>query len=665
MRRSRYSPSWIQDHKTCLQATGVDPLQNVTIDNLKASINATDLLRALAANEFANAVGNTTANTRLSDLVTNDETIRTQFVNAGGIPLLTRFMAINIDSAEIQHAACNTLCAIAMHSNNGIQVSLSEAEAIEAIADALKTHTTEKELQAIGIKTLHAHSRYAALCVHIAEEEVLQTLVAAFHAAVAQPNLVTCLADTFTAVASREKDVRMTIGGTGVIQGMLSTLGENSKDKEVARAVTGALACMLEDISENRDCFKTVGGIESLLSVLKVHGKEEKVLYNELIALKVMLSHSKEVRQNIIEGVEWLDHLIPCIAFPDDVGVFQLGVEILIMLCQHDMDQGRLGAINIGNALVKNDATLMCQKGLVRAIAENRGNLLKIVCQLRRLLVLSDEIRSNPKIIDCMLQIIKITTTALDKFKDDIDILLEMIELQSAIISGHDNCKAEFINDGGIQSIVNLMKRHRKDEKLNTICCKVLDFSAEGQLATAPTLLKGKEIAVQAILTSVADFAECSALAESALSLLIKVAAISAEDTEKLVACGARTMVQMAQSKHVGNPAIESLANQLLILLVDNSLTTNNGGNGPRGAKGGMRARSRSRVIENSESVRARAQKSRSPVRVHRSRRASREQRMAAAKASVGAVDDGKIVGSRVRVRRATRQKFSLEPVLE
>lgn len=40
----------------------------------------------------------------------------------------------------------------------------------------------------------------------------------------------------------------------------------------------GALACMLEDISENSERLKTVGGMEVLLLLLKVHGKEEYVL---------------------------------------------------------------------------------------------------------------------------------------------------------------------------------------------------------------------------------------------------------------------------------------------------------------------------------------------------------------------------------------------------
>lgn len=234
---------------------------------------------------------------------------------------------------------------------------------------------------------------------------------------------------------------------------------------------------------------------------------------------------------------------------------------------------------------------------------------------------------------------------------------LDALGALGTFLSRRDDCKVKFNNMDGVGEVVKVMTRNPDDEEINIECCKILDFAAEGQLTSA-NMLKEKGGLRTAILSVMSIFSHSASIQENACSVLIKLAAISEKDTEELVNAGAREIVQMVQVNHKGNPAVESLSNQLLAVFVD-ALECVNG-------KVTMeyRIHSRSRIIENSETVRARALKSRSPILLHNTTRLSAERLMARRRSSGGS-DDAK-VPMRVKVTRsAGRQRQNMATACE
>lgn len=670
--RGRFSSTWIQQFDTCLKIIPDPDTEEPMPDPLPQILSLQHMcvvLCAIAEDDFEVTTVKLSLLQHLSTVLAANPENAQPFLAAGGIPIMVRAMTVNPQHTQVQAHACCMMEATAKEGEIA-QIAFAQADATFALLDALPLLHTECAAQLSAIAALHVQAVYPASLRIMQEEHSLNALLLAMHGMLPRADCIALMARTLSVVVLQAPDVCAAAGKAGVISDLVQAL---ELHHGVADVVT---SCMLTLIHLTAHCqcnvehFKAVDGVKTLFVVLAGHPGNLWPVQKALTLLEGVLKRDEEEMRKTIMDPERIDQLCNmCHLFSTNLDVLPHLIDVFISMCEHDLESGRLGVTMISEKLFESEALCKILKGMRLAFNARNGKFLGRMCKFRKLISLSSELRMSKsvKLLECACCGIEIAVESLQVFLDQKDVITNVIGLISSLVSGNDKLKVKFIDLGGVSAVLEVMKHYKRDERMNVECCRVVDYAAEGQLMSAPTLLKGKDIAMLVIVSTMANLSHCAALQESACSLLIKVAAISAEEAEKLVKIGARNLVQMAQMKHAGNPGIESLANQLLILLVDpNSQNARGGPNGPRGTAG-SRARSRSRTrlsTEGSEAARARAEKSRSPVRVNKARRPSRERRMAAAKASTGG-GTGHIVGSRVRVRRAARQKMDLEPIFE
>eukprot|EP00173_Palmaria_palmata_P000690 Plantae.Rhodophyta-Palmaria_palmata.ctg13376.p1 GENE.Plantae.Rhodophyta-Palmaria_palmata.ctg13376~~Plantae.Rhodophyta-Palmaria_palmata.ctg13376.p1 ORF type:complete len:258 (-),score=37.84 Plantae.Rhodophyta-Palmaria_palmata.ctg13376:287-958(-) len=184
------------------------------------------------------------------------------------------------------------------------------------------------------------------------------------------------------------------------------------------------------------------------------------------------------------------------------------------------------------------------------------------------------------------------------------------------------------------------MLEHPDEKNFQESCCRLLDNISNGQFEATASNMTCRNEAMRSVVAAMILYPQSASLQEHACSVMIKVAATSQTDSDELCNLGARPVVEKARQEHSGNPAVESLANQLLTLLFPSGSDGREGrGQTPQGSSS-SRLRSRSRTIQTGQRSRSRMDRSK-----------SREKKRGPAMGTLAAVDenssgDGNIVGA-------------------
>lgn len=685
-RRNRLSSDWIEKFDTCLTGKEKSPACDQGA-RLSTSDDVPALLCAVAAHDFKANINKLGFLNQLCNVLLDSPDSREEFILSGGLPIIVRYMVVNTEDVKSQTVAYRIIAVLAGHNPTPVDAFV-QCEVIEAIADSVKKfHKNEKFLRA-AILTFKNLSSNEFLRKHMQTRdviisllEVFNTVLSAKYCLLSEPLYVAALTSIISSLVFQSQLCRSIIGENQVVATILQAMMDHSSAEEVQHCCTLAIQNAVYQYPVNAECFLKSYGFDTIFSSMATHSSCKLVLKHGLSAILNVIKLDNDAKRSVINRKEFLDQLCKSTFEDEDLEIMKPKISIWLQLCEFDACSDRTGVSNVANSFVETNSISILPKYLRSAKETNNADMFLELCQLQSLLFLAKNFRQpqDKATVDIFVEEIEIVMEALESFEEVETLTIPMLEFLEGLLSGQDDCKIKFNDMSGVIRIVSVMKQNRRDVNVNLTCCKLLDIAAEGQLAT-PVIIQGKEAVQNAMMTCMADFIDNANMADRVCSLLIKMAVKSKKDAADLVQAGARNMVQMAQVKHKGNPAVESLTNQLLVLLEEPGADGRPGQpSGPRGTAG-QRMRSRSRTVEDPSSVRARANKSKSPVRAGQGRgaRASREPRNQSVRTlrkdneggtentegnGSGASDSN--VSSRIRVRRAARQKMALEPVYE
>lgn len=683
-RHSRFSSDWIAQFDTCLE-TGTSSLTSDQDSHLSTSDDVPALLRALAPDSFQANATKLELLARLCNILLDSPDSRQEFLTSGGLPIIVRYMVVNSEDVRSQTVAYRVIAVVSGHNPAPVEAFV-QYEVVDAIVDSInKFHANEAFLRAaiLTFKNLTSHEvlrKYMQTrTVILSLLEVLKLVLSEECCLLSEPMYVAALTSMISSLVFQSQLCRSIIGENQVVSTFLKAMADHGSIEEVQYCCVLAIQNAVYQCSINAACFLESEGLDKIFSSMVTHPASKLVLKHCFGTILNVITIDNAAKRSIITRKEFLSQICQADC-GDDLEIIKPKVSIWLQLCEYDASSDRHGISNVANSFVETGSLPVLSKYLRTACEIGNADMFLELCQLQGLLSLAGSFRQPKDKADIAIFVeeIDIIKDALERFESVEKLTVPMLELLGNLLSGHDDCKIKFNEASGVTSIVSVMRQNRRDVHVNLTCCKVLDIAAEGQLAMS-VLLNGKEAIRGAIMTCMADFIDNANLTDSACSLLIKMAINSKKDAAELVQAGARNMVQMAQVKHKGNPSVESLTNQLLVLLEDPGADGRPGQpGGPRGTAG-QRMRSRSRTIEDPGSVRARANKSKSPVRAGQGARKARHTRNQSVRVlrggnegtaeqsqegSENSVAD-QSVSSRVRVRRAARQKMALEPVYE
>lgn len=688
-RLERLSSTWLEKFTTCLDQRSTQPLTSDHISSLLTSDDIPALLCAIGTPNFKSDSNKLQILTRLCNVLQDSPDSRHQFLHAGGLPILVHFVVINPDDPTAHTIAYRAIAAISDHNGTPVQ-ALIASEVIEVVCESCTKFNDNSTFVRTAVVIFKILSSYEVLRKHMQTYTVIVSLFEIFkHLMCSDPKLDSaplCIATLMSIIASlvyQSSVCRVIVEENSFILLILHAMEKYKLSEDVQYCGALAIKNSIYQCPSNVRCFLDGKGLDVMFSNIAAYPESKPVLRHSVGTILNTVMSSDDAKKAILLKEDFLIGL--CNAFITetiDLDVAYPFISVWVYLCEYDVGTDRIGVSNVANSVIKTGATTMIHECLRFSHESRKADLFLDICHLKNLLLLVGSFR-QPKdkaSIKRFEDSVGIFMEALETFKDAHHMTVPILQILEDTMSGHDDCKIKFNQVSGISKIVSVMRQNRRNAVVNDKCCKVLDTAAEGQLAIS-AIVEGKEAMCAAIMTCMADFSDNASVIDHACSLLIKIAVRSKADANRLVEAGARNMVQMAQMKHQGNAVVESLTNQLMALLADVG-TENRAGQmiGPRGTAG-QRMRSRSRTIEDPSSVRTRANLSKSPVRVGKSEgshvaRESRDPTRTLRRRDLGRPDNGgendsedqvsrSVVTSRVRVRRATRQKMTLEPVYE
>jgi hypothetical protein len=142
----------------------------------------------------------------------------------------------------------------------------------------------------------------------------------------------------------------------------------------------------------------------------------------------------------------------------------------------------------------------------------------------------------------------------------------------------------------------------------------VLDNVSNGQFEATAEKMKNRKGAMKSVLASMISFPTTQSFGNTVVMSWSMLQETSHQDAGQLVDMGENPAVEKARAVHKGKPAVESLVNQLLTLLVPSDSSRTARGQTGRG-NSSARLRSRSRTIENGTRSRSILGRSKSPVK--------------------------------------------------
>lgn len=656
--RTRLDPAWLESARSTVRDTVTHETDTL------ASTQMTEALVDLFSDKFETATCIIAKLNTLAEALILRPSNRQLFIHLGGPQILVYHMARRIDHRDVQVASCRLISSIPDFDEDTL-ASIGQTQGVFAVFDTLVRYAKDLEPCLAAMVAMRLLSFSPSNRVLLQDESFLRMLVLLMIEFRADQSLSECVASTIAMVTFGNDWCREKCGELGVI----AALSDIMKAHPTCAPVQGQCGLALRNLSwgSKSNCRRASESdcIKLLFDAMVIHSGLQKVVNESLGSLGNMVSTLPKLAELIVQNRPYIDQIFTeLLYFANDSCLSDKACTLLLLLCEHDMIAERVGIRVVSQSCIKMNGPSSIAAALQNACAEKNKEVVARFGKLIRVLSLCDCFRESVG----KSRTLPVLLDALSKEAVNEKVVLPILEGLEGMLSGNDGSKRMFTELDGAGKIIEVMQANVTHEKVIMQCCKVLDNASDGQETTAEELMKSKEKAIKAVMEAMANFAQSAQVQEFACSMLIKVASISTADASKMVQIGVRNSVEAARSFHGGNPAVESLANQLLSLLQDPKSTRASRGSA-RGTAS-ARLRSRSRTVGQMDRARSRAEKSRSPERMLKVGRRA----LLAAQKSESAVKedgDGPGIGSNgnppatVYVKRATRKTMLLDTVYE
>lgn len=573
----------------------------------------TDSMHSLLGS-LRSAGGHQALKTHLDSLVklmALDQSHKSIFHRYGGVQLTIHTMAISMPYADLQSTGCRILADVAEH-DAIIQEDIGKFEGVNAILDTIRFHLSNVQAQTHGMRAFRNLTWSSMNRARFRALGALGCLVQSMLVHPSDAKLQEYAASTIAHVVEdccKSRKVIGSAGGIGAITNAMRAFGSNAAlQTECSLSVRNlSLNCF-----PNAVAFRESDTIDLIFSAMRSHPRLPVLLNQALGAVGNIFALDEAARNAFLGNEKFEARLLLIVgaldSYPADAEIAQNGCAILLQLCVFestaDITNVRrfIGIANSAQALV---TVLKC------AIELRNHQTLQQVCLLIQFLCAAEESRGELGRADCvhvLLAAIEANATSEEH------VCVFLLVTLSAALSGDDTNKVIFSNANGAVHIHNMMSANSNTQRIQEEACTLLDNAADGQQETTANLMSNKQESIAAIARAMADFPMSASLQESGCSVLVKIAGVSAEDSSEIVTLGARAAVEKARSNHAGNPAVESLANQLMSLLTADSFRRGGRGVTPKGSAS-SRLRSRSRTVGQLGRSRSKVDRSKSPTR--------------------------------------------------
>lgn len=530
---------------------------------------------------------------------------------SGGLNGVCHFMGKNISDTRIQVAGCELLKAVA-EDEKEVQDLINNTEGIDTILDAMTSHKSVWEIQNAGACALRyltwGEENRKTMLRHGAIIDLVEALKAHSESVEVQENVVCTIAHSvFRNAAGREVS-----GQVGVVQVIVSAMKNHPDVVSLQAQCCFALRNLswqctsIHRLMYEHDADQTI--LDAMIKFPRIPGLQNQAL----AALTNLMTNNKYASNAGIKNKnvpQFLDILFTALhTFPTNAAIVRNSHMLLLTLCE---------LYSISSSVESQEMLLKypnAAKIIVRSVGTRERSIYsaRSAAELMRCLgaddVFSGSVRDHgglETMLDCLDQFAKSKT-------EDCVVLIYGLNV---ICSGNDDSKYRFNIKDGVLKLANLMTEHIKSENFATACCMLLDTVSNGQFEATASRMSHREEAVQAVVPAMMHYLSSAEFCEHACSVMIKIAASSFDDSNLLYKAGAKEIVEKSRVTHAGTPGVESLANQLLTLLVPASEGGREGREfTPRG-NASARLRSRSRTVQTTQRSRSRMDRSKSRER--------------------------------------------------
>lgn len=528
--------------------------------------------------------------------------------DSGGLAVALHVMAVCIHDPDVQVAGCELLEKEA-EDTDAVQDMVGEVEGIDAILEAMTHHqdiVAVQDAAAFALRSLAwGEGNRKTIVRHGAMHDLVESLRRHTESPLLQEHIICTIAHS----VYKNEEGRTTCGKVGAVQAIVNTMKQYPDVVSLQAQCCFALRNLSWECPENTALMLEHSAGDQLLASLirfpRIPGVQDQALaamsnfmVRELESVKTALGDERRVVLTVIFNA--------LILFVGNPSIIRHAKLLLVNLA----DAGKTAGLTTG---LKQIATFPdAAKIIMRLISSKETRTISAASNTAKLiksLAVVDEFQAEVRrrggislFLGCLGQF-----AASDSAK-----CCNVLEGLNAICSGSDEAKAEFNKVGGVAQIAALMLELPNEDLFQEGCCMVLDNISNGQFEATAENMTDRAEAMRSVVAAMILYPKSAPLQEHACSVMIKVAATSHKDSNSLCALGARLVVEKARAEHSGNPAVESLANQLLTLLVPSGDRSREGrGQTPTGSSS-ARLRSRSRTVQTGQRSRSRMDRSKS-----------------------------------------------------
>lgn len=548
---------------------------------------------------------------QISQVVENNEEAKPVIRDSGCVALIAHVMAVHRSSAAVQIAGCQLL-ELASEDSDSIQDKIGGWEGIDAVLDAMTTHRDDVEVQTASSAALRALTWAERNREAMLRHGAMQDLVRSMTIHLSNAKLQEHVSGTIAHVVFGNHDSKKMCGSVGGVKAISDAMRAHPDIVSLQAQCCFALRNLSWDCKENHALMHEDKTSDLIVHAMTRHPRIPGLQDQGLAALSNLMFRDMTTFEETIgdgEGKKALHGLAfgALQSFPKHVSIIRHAQSLLINLC--DALRSQHSHIIARVARYPNAAKIICKTALVEGsvveVPKNAARLMKVLCPRDDFLT---EVRKNGGL--------EVLLSALQQFSEshptDAAVIVEGL---NAACSGSDESKNHFNEVGGVGTISELMHKVPNSEKFQERCCALLDIVSNGQFEATAISMSNRPEAMRAVLAAMVIYLDSATLQEHGCSVMIKVAASSEADSNDLCSAGAKPVVEKARTKHTGNPAVESLANQLLTLLVpSDDGNRERRGVTPRG-NASSRLRSRSRTVQTGQRSRSRMDRSKSRER--------------------------------------------------
>eukprot|EP00177_Eucheuma_denticulatum_P004182 GFKZ01007590.1.p1 GENE.GFKZ01007590.1~~GFKZ01007590.1.p1 ORF type:complete len:668 (-),score=89.93 GFKZ01007590.1:1034-3037(-) len=597
------------------------------------------------------------------------------------VPLLVNIMALQPSQPDLQSSICAILSTLA-HAHSDARTQIFANKGLDLVLSAQEAFPAHLHLQRNAFATLRALVLFEPARKAMLATPILDSLLSVLSKPLQGDDQLVYQAMATTArIVFESNATRERLGELGMVEVIVAIMKQFASLPSIIAESGLALRNLAYACLANQKRMNDAGVLALMFENLEKHSREFMVVDQISAAVGNMLAMDELARKTVLENKGYIRSLFGVLReFPrKNVLCLQLCV-ILSHLCEHNPLEDHASAymiasISVAEGVKGADAIVATLENALQK--DDKRLFLRMTGVTARLSVL-DLFRSEIRVSGAFKTFLGFLNGE-DRREEHVNTVLNCV---ASCLSGVDQSKKLFSELNGLETVLKSMSRWSESSETNEACVKVLDIAVAGQEIGPKDLVRCKADTTSGVFAAMTNFRSAAKIQEYGCSCLVKLAAECSEETSRMVRLGAHTHIQSVLSTHSGNPAVESVASQLQMLLGEKSTRQGRSTHTGSGGTSVSRRMSRSRCVgDRGERARSRnSKKSKSPNRNARAldaglraiQRANAEQgrvEVGVKQAGIGTQRalgalGGMGAGGR-KVDRNPRKKLSLETICE